>query len=110
MITKGQMVMYVLSAKDAQEINRRRTSGHSIGERIQRAVWPLGAQAHIGNDVREGQTFPGIVVEDFPGSPEAQTDQAVNLQVWLDGTDVFWATSRHEDGGKSPAPGTFSRR
>lgn len=105
MIKTGDRVLYVLNADDAVQINRRRTSGHSIAERIQRAVWPAGAQAHIGNDVKGGDAFPGVVVSVSP--VESESVPPVNLQVALDGTDCYWATSRHEDGtGK---PGTFSR-
>lgn len=109
MIKKGDRVLYVLTAEDAVAINRRRTHSGSILERIERGVWPVGAQAHIGNDAKEGASYPGVVVEDFakPSGAIRTGEEAVNLQVWLDGTDSYWATSRHEDA--NGAPGTFSR-
>lgn len=114
MTTKGERVLYVLSADDAEKINRRRTDGPSIAQRIREKIWPMGAQAHVGNTVKAGATFPGIVVEDWRQQAEASgaglpADPAVNLQVFLDGSDTFWATSRFEDGGKFPSPGTWSR-
>lgn len=122
MITKGEIVLYTLSGADALAINRRRTDGGAIAARMKIGIdvekgsdnargetgpiyaWPAGAQAHIGNGVQEGQSYPAMVV--------ALSDHgtAANLQVFLDGTDVFWATSKYEDGGKSPAPGTWQRR
>jgi hypothetical protein len=131
MITIGTAIIYTLSAADAEAINRRRTNGGSIAERMKMCIaapsykgaedlkgevhgWPGGAQAHIGNDVAEGMRFPGVVVRDWAEEHEDSRtgmpdDPAVNLQVWLDGNDSYWATSRHEDGSKSPKPGTFSR-
>jgi hypothetical protein len=128
MITKGEIVLYTLSGADALAINRRRTSGESIAARMKITVaaesepgthnvaaWPAGAQAHIGNGAKEGAQYPAMVVEDWSQHAAASgagtpADPAVNLQVFLDGNDVFWATSRHEDASKSPAPGTWQRR
>ncbi|WP_454262137.1 hypothetical protein [Pseudoxanthomonas mexicana] len=88
--TIGRIVQYTLSQADADAINRRRTTGDSIADRIKRSLWPLGAQAHIGEKVWAGDFRPAIVVREWaPERPEM-----VNLQVFLDGTDVYWATSR----------------
>lgn len=76
-------VKYKLSAQDAEEINRRRVSGFLNDD------WPAGAQAHVGNDVNEGEVYPAVVVLTLQ-------DDLVNLQVFLDGNDSFWATSRSE--------------
>ena len=105
-VTLGRIVLYKLSSDDAAQINRRRTTGSSIAERIKnnnlpeamgepeserdsfqfRQKWPLGAQAHIGNSVSEGDVFPMMVTKVWqPGY--------VNGQVFLDGNDCFWATS-----------------
>lgn len=127
MIKTGERIVYTLTGADALAINRRRTSGASIAARMKMCIaapsskgaedlrgevhgWPEGAQAHIGNNVAEGQRFPGIVVRDWQGmkdplAPEPD-NPAVNLQVWLDGNDTFWATSRREGEG----PGTFMRQ
>lgn len=116
----GGIVLYRLTADDAAQVNRRRTTGASIGERMKAFVttalvnapaganpepvqvhaWPAGAQAHIGNEVREGDVFPMMIVKVWG---ETSTS-AVNGQVFLDGNDVFWATSRAAGDG----PGTFS--
>lgn len=93
--TIGRFVDYTLDANDAEQINRRRTTGHSIAQRMkygddpQLKAWPAGAQAHIGNDVKEGDVFPMLIVRCW-GDTETS---AVNGQVFLDGNDVYWATS-----------------
>jgi hypothetical protein len=82
--TIGRIVHYTLTEQDAEQINRRREDftnrpsgpGHE------------GFQAHVGNRAEAGQTFPAEVVRCF--------GDAVNLQVSLDGTDTYWATSRTE--------------
>lgn len=102
--TIGPIVHYKLSADDAAQINRRRTTGSSIAARMKEhrvavpggshdvAVygWHAGAQAHIGNEVSEGDVFPMLIVRVWGPSAES----AVNGQVFLDGNDAFWATSR----------------
>jgi hypothetical protein len=122
-ITVGRTVLYVLSQQDAEQINRRRTTGASIAARIKArvavvpedptqppqhdepqyaSVWPLGAQAHIGNQASEGDVLPAVVVKVW--NPDS-TEESVNLQVTLDGNDNYWATSRHES--KEVEPGTW---
>jgi hypothetical protein len=96
-ITIGRVVTYTLTEQDALEINRRRTDGKAIAERIKKntedtSAWPIGAQAHIGNSVEPGQQFPMVVTKVWsPGY--------VNGQVLLDGNDCFWATSVKEGTG-----------
>lgn len=97
--TVGRIVHYRLSEQDAAQINRRRTNGKSIADRMQLLVhttgdeklvgWPVGAQAHIGNEAREGDTLPMMIVKTWGDTPTS----AVNGQVFLDGNDVLWATS-----------------
>lgn len=107
-ITIGRTVHYTLSAQDAAEINRRRTTGASIYDRMKSvlinpqggsdvAAWPAGAQAHIGNNAEEGQVYPAVAVRVWDPS-------MANLSVALDGTDTYWATSRHE----GTEPGTWA--
>ncbi len=119
--TIGRIVQYRLSADDAAQINRRRTNGHSIAERMKLVsrdgtslvpsqkdddqygavrAWPAGAQAHIGNDAKEGQTFPMLITRVWGDTPTC----AVNGQVFLDGNDVLWVTSVSVGEG----PRTFS--
>lgn len=98
--TIGRIVHYRLSEQDAEQINRRRTTGKSIADRLKLGItpapnadtifaWPAGAQAHIGNEVSEGDTFPMQIVKCWGDTPTS----SVNGQVMLDGNDVFWATS-----------------
>ena len=75
--TAGRIVQYVLSEHDATAINAR--------------------EGRNGNQAVVGQTYPAMVVRTFGGP-------AVNLQVFLDGEDSFWATSRNEDAGTVDAP------
>lgn len=110
----GRIVHYRLSAQDVEQITRRRTTGASISDRMKEhrvavpgggpdvAVygWHAGAQAHIGNDVHEGDVFPMQIVRVWGDTPTS----SVNGQVFLDGNDVFWATSR----SVGDQPGTFS--
>jgi hypothetical protein len=90
----GRIVHYRLTDQDAVEINRRRTSGSAITEQLKSGAWPRGAQAHIGNQVAAGDTFPAMIVRTW-GSTEGS---ACQLQVFLDGNDTYWATSRNEGG------------
>lgn len=96
--TVGRIVLYCLSDLDAAEINRRRTTGRAIGDRIEAGTWPIGAQAHIGSDVHAGDVLPGIVVKVW-------SSDMINIRVMLDGTDEFWATSRSVS--EEAVPGYF---
>lgn len=99
--TKCRTVLYRLTENDAQQINRRRTTGDSIAIRLATLVqrmtpggesayaWPRGAQAHIGSPVKAGDSFPMIIVVVWGTAP----DSKVNGQVFLDGTDVLWVQS-----------------
>lgn len=107
--TIGRIVLYTLTEDDAVQINRRRTTGPEIAERIKNnslphremqlhleeplpATWPIGAQAHIGNTVEAGEVYPMIVTRVW-------SDTCVNGQVFLDGNDTLWATSALEGTG-----------
>lgn len=98
-LTPGRIVYFVFDAQSAHEVMRRRTTSGSIAERLAPTPhpgapqWPVGAQAHIGNDVRAGDICPAMVVASFGGD-------MVNLKVMLDGSDEYWATSVHYDADK----------
>lgn len=85
--TIGRIVHYTLSAADAHQINARRTTNAEIQDQVLRDRWPLGAQAHLGNIARAGDVLPAIVVRVLPQAN-------INARVLLDGTDVYWATTR----------------
>lgn len=115
MIAKCRMVLYTLSAEDAEKINRLRTTGVSIAERLAMVIsgapgevvgerrafsaWPKGAQAHIGNHALEGDQLPAVVV--YVGvKPTLPGEPLVNLQVFLDGNDTYWV--QHVPEGNEP--------
>lgn len=88
-IANNCIVNYKLSAEDAAQINRRRTTSTSIAERIKEKIWPTGAQAHIGNTAEEGQILPMVIVALW-------SENCVNGQVFLDGNDTLWVTSAQQ--------------
>lgn len=87
-IKAGVIVMYRLTAENAEAINRRRVA--KPGE----PNWVPGAQAHVGNMVNAYEAYPMIVtkVALFGGIPE---DSILNGQVILDGNDTLWVTNVH---------------
>jgi hypothetical protein len=93
----GRIVYFIFNEQAADEVNRRRTTGVSIAERMRAIVheapgeqpifgWPQGAQAHIGNAVYPGDLYPAVVLKHHGNG-------AVNLKVFLDGSDDYWAVS-----------------
>ncbi|MEV7902218.1 hypothetical protein [Streptomyces anulatus] len=83
--TPGRTVLYRLSDHDATVINQRRTD-YAASAKATRT----GFVAHVGNEAVEGAVYPAVVVRTWADHP------AVNLVVFLDGADTFWATSRLE--------------
>lgn len=106
----GAHVLYCLDANDVRSIiSRRREAGRA---------------ALSGNDPHEGDFYPAVIVRDWADPriesgelkierpvddidgvrqpnraltpDEALRGVSVNLQVHLDGTDTYWATSRTE--------------
>ena len=90
-VTVGRLVLYKLTKEDVEAINRRRTAPNSIAERLENETWPIGAQAHIGNEVAEGDLLPTLVVKVWEGN-------SINAQVFLDGNDTLWVTSVQQGG------------
>lgn len=91
-VSIGRIVLLVLSAAQAEDVNRRRAKSAALRIRIhETAPAPpgSGAQAHVGNAVKEGDVFPMVIVRAWGTTPGS----AVNGQVLLDGNDTFWATS-----------------
>ena len=93
----GRIVRYQLSEDDAQEINSRR---HDFLAYQREAKPPLspgghgrtGHIGHWGSAVKPGDEFAAMIVKVWANHP----DGLVNLQVYLDGNDVYWATSSAE--------------
>ncbi|WP_194821318.1 hypothetical protein [Micromonospora sp. S-DT3-3-22] len=73
----GDVVLYTLSETDAATINQRRDEIRVVGLRV-----------FAGLEAEPGQTFPAMVTR--------LDGDAANVQVALDGTDVFWAPARTE--------------
>ena len=92
----GRIVHYTLSEHDAEAINKRRKDAKNLnGAGVTLASQELGAQIHVGNEVRAGEQYPATIVRVF------QSANSANLRVWLDGNDDFWACSVSEgDGGR----------
>jgi len=104
----GHIVLYILTEQDAIQINRRRTTSESIAERIKfqagtdRLRWPVGAQAHIGNEVHAGDVFPMMITRVW-------TSGMVNGQLFLDGNDTLWV-ERACRGYKTPGTWDWPER
>ena len=99
----GRIVYFVFDPESADQVNRRRTTGAAIRDRMATSVqsqgpggavfaWPAGAQAHIGNVVMAAEVCPAMVLRVIDGG-------TCNLRVFLDGNDDFWATSVEFDAG-----------
>jgi hypothetical protein len=95
--TVGRIVLYTLSRADADAINSRRGTDAPHA----RALGEPGWQAHVGNKVYEGESYPLMVTRVWGGG-------YLNGQVLLDGNDTFWATSRIE--GDEPGQWSWPKR
>jgi hypothetical protein len=99
--TIGRIVHYKLSDVDAKAINKRRADA-SAYQRSNSGAEPgdpgaTGHQLHVGNHAEAGQVFPAQIVRIF--DPEGDSGTS-NLQVFLDGNDTYWATSRKTGNGE----------
>ncbi len=106
----GRIVHFRVSAADAEAINRRRADfaayRRQVGAAQQGEPGSLdsgqsGHVGHTGNMAAEGDVFPAVVVRTWGSTPATFS---ANLQVFLDGNDTYWATSRSEGDG----PGFWS--
>ena len=103
--TVGRIVHYALSVADAEQINRRRTTGAAIADRIDDGRWPLGAQAHIGRDVAAGELFP-MLITSVPAPKEGEMTP-VNGRVFLDGSDEIQVRAQQVETGSVDARGLW---
>lgn len=85
--TIGRIVWYKMPTHHAMAINGRRK--HAQEKMDWHRALKSGAQVHVGNQVEAGQLYPAMIVRTWGDTPTS----AVNLQVFLDGNDAFWATS-----------------
>lgn len=100
-VSLGRIVHYRLAEADAQDINRRRHDFSAFSRMYTRPDQPgnpgaTGHVGHFGNPVKPGDVYPAMIVRIFPENPH----DIVNLQVHLDGNDLYWATSRHQGDGE----------
>lgn len=94
--TVGRIVQYTLTEHDAKLINQRRRDFAAYKKDHTDPAEPgqPGATGHIGaegNYATMGDVCAATVVRVFDESAHT-----ANLQVHLDGTDTYWATSRAE--------------
>lgn len=83
----GRIVLYKLNYTDAANINRRRQHAR---DQIDYHRWKKnGTMVHAGNDVKQGDVAPMMIVAVWGSTPES----CVNGKVMLDGTDELWVTS-----------------
>ena len=87
--TIGRIVIYRITASDAETLNRRRKDAQEKME-WHRAI-KSGAQVHVGNAVKPDDEFPLIITRVWGAEPTT----AFNGQLLLDGSDLFWVTSTH---------------
>jgi len=93
-VSIGSIVLYTLTRRDAEAINRSRAADSEIAERNKESTTHanfglIGLQGRVGNKVQEGDAFPMVVTRVWPPS-------RVNGQVMLDGTDSLWAVGVQE--------------
>lgn len=91
----GANVIYRLTAEEAEEVNRRRCVSENL------AAWP-GTQKHVGNPEFGGMERPAIVTAIW-NNEYGDGVPGVNLQVFLDGNDTLWVTSKRQ----GPAAGQW---
>jgi hypothetical protein len=85
MPTVCRTVLYTLDVYSAKQINKRRKA--AVAHFVEHGDDSF--QLHHGNLVQPGQQYPMIITRVWGDRPES----AVNGQVFLDGSDSFWATS-----------------
>jgi hypothetical protein len=101
----GRIVHYTLSRDEARQINKRRDDFRAFNQAHPQPIeagqeGSTGHVGHYGNPASEGDVYPAKIVRLF--DPSTTT---ANLQVSLDGTDTYWATSRCEAEDPAGAPG-----
>lgn len=105
----GRIVHYQLSEGDVHAIHRQRalrskvvaeaTNVSALESELRKAsFWEFGFG---GNAVSEGDIYPALIVRTW-GS--FALEAAVQLQVFLDGGDTYWATSRQQTSHKDNSP------
>jgi hypothetical protein len=91
---RGLWVDYALASYDVEAIAARRGMSEGILN---------------GNAANEGDVYPLLITRPWGDTPTS----VCNGQVFLDGNDILWVTSRRQDenaapGGQPPSPGYWS--
>ncbi len=100
--TIGRIVLYVLSTADAAAIKLQRIVKGPGYDQHKAQEHPDQFPQGPGNPAKAGNVYPATVVSVFGAGPDA----SCNLQVMLDGPDLYWATSRSNDDADK-APGSW---
>lgn len=91
--TIGRIVHYTLTEQEAAHVNKRRADAKNLNAAgVTLASQELGPQIHIGNTASAGDIYPAMIVRVWP-------QELAQLQVFLDGNDTLWSTSRKEGSG-----------
>lgn len=89
----GRIVHYRLDEHDVAAVHlRRRRSRHEITEPTGTVSW----QEREGNSVTAGDVYPMMITRVWSDNP-TESD-CVQGQVFLDGNDTIWVTSRQQQG------------
>lgn len=89
----GRIVHYKLNDSDVTEINRRRADARRTSLHFS------GAIIHTGNQAEPGMVFPMLITRVWglgPNGAQITEESVVQGQVFLDGNDTLWVTSRHQ--------------
>jgi len=89
----GRIVHYRLTEQDADQINKRRADARA--HMSEHRTNSNGVAVHVGNDVRAGEIYPLMITRVWDATGFGQ----INGQVFLDGTDTLWVTSKAEGDG-----------
>lgn len=79
----GRIVLYCLTEKDAESINKRREDS----ELSNIAIQDSGYIVHTGSKVKSATYYPMIITKIDP------VHKSINGQVILDGNDTLWVTN-----------------
>lgn len=91
----GRIVHYRLGTSDTAQIERRRADARASGISAE----ATGAVVHAGNAVKAGDVYPMLITRIWATEPTEQTN--VQGQVFLDGNDNLWVTSRQQGDAES---------
>lgn len=89
--TVGRIVLYTLTAYDAESVNKTRSDAQSNLAKHEKAS--NGVIIHVGSEARQGDQLPMQITK-------VHEDGSVNGRVALDGNDVYWVEKIQEGVGE----------